>query len=148
VALLCDNTGIPGSTEKRLEVFEEILKKADEYKIAPSRLFIDPVVEMLASSEEGAVMVFDTIRKVKARCPDVHITSGASNISFQLPLRKFINRSFIILCMGAGMDSAIIDPSNEDMLGLIYAAEALLGKDEMCMEYIGAYREGLFGDVK
>jgi 5-methyltetrahydrofolate--homocysteine methyltransferase len=148
VALLCDNSGIPGSTEKRLEVFEQILKKAEEYKIAPNRLFVDPVVEMLASSEEGAVMIFETIRKVKARCPDVHITSGASNISFQLPLRKFINRSFIILCMGAGMDSAIVDPSNEDMLGLIYAAEALLGKDEMCMEYIGAYREGLFGEVK
>jgi 5-methyltetrahydrofolate--homocysteine methyltransferase len=148
VTLLCDNSGIPGSTEKRLEVFEQILKKAEEYKIAPNRLFVDPVVDMLASSEEGAAMVFETIRKVKARCPEVHITSGASNISFQLPLRKFINRSFIILCMGAGMDSAIVDPTNEDMLGLIYAAEALLGKDEMCMEYIGAYREGLFGEIK
>jgi 5-methyltetrahydrofolate--homocysteine methyltransferase len=148
VALLCDNSGIPGSVDKRLEVFERILEKAAEYKIAAGRLFIDPVVEMLASSEEGALMVFETIRRVKARCPDVHITSGASNISFQLPVRKFINRSFIVLCMGAGMDSAIIDPTNEDMLGLIYAAEALLGKDEMCMEYIGAYRDGLFGEVK
>jgi 5-methyltetrahydrofolate--homocysteine methyltransferase len=148
VALLCDNSGIPGSADKRLEVFERILEKAAEYKIEVGRLYIDPVVEMLASSEEGALMIFDTIRRVKARCPDVHITSGASNISFQLPMRKFINRSFIILCMGAGMDSAIIDPTNEDMLALIYAAEALLGKDEMCMEYIGAYRDGLFGEVK
>jgi 5-methyltetrahydrofolate--homocysteine methyltransferase len=146
VALLCDNTGIPDSAEKRLEVFERILEKAGEYGIAPSRLYVDPVVEMLASSEEGAVTVFDTIRKVKARCPDVHITSGASNISFQLPLRKFINRSFILLCMGAGMDSAILDPTNKEMLALIYAAEALLGRDEMCMEYIGAYRDGLFED--
>jgi 5-methyltetrahydrofolate--homocysteine methyltransferase len=148
VALLCDNSGIPGSTEKRLEVFEQILKKAEQHKIDPSRLYVDPVVEMLASSEEGAIMIFDTIRKVKERCPAVHITSGASNISYQLPVRKFINRGFIILCMGAGMDSAIIDPTNQDMLALIYAAEALLGKDEMCMEYIGAYREGLFGEVK
>jgi 5-methyltetrahydrofolate--homocysteine methyltransferase len=146
VALLCDNTGIPDSAEKRLEVFEQILEKAEEYRVAPSRLYVDPVVEMLASSEEGAVTVFDTIRRVKAMRPDVHITSGASNISFQLPLRKFINRSFIILCMGAGMDSAILDPTNKEMLALIYAAEALLGRDEMCMEYIGAYRDGLFGD--
>jgi 5-methyltetrahydrofolate--homocysteine methyltransferase len=148
VALLCDNAGIPGSAEKRLDVFGQILKKAEEYKIAPERLYIDPVVEMLASSEDGAIKIFDTIKNIKARCPEVHITSGASNISFQLPSRKFINRSFILLCMGAGMDSAIIDPTNEDMLALIYAAEALLGKDEMCMEYISAYREGLFGEVK
>jgi 5-methyltetrahydrofolate--homocysteine methyltransferase len=146
IALLCDNSGIPESAGKRLEVFETILKKAGEYGIEPGKLYIDPVVEMLAASEEGALKIFETIRQVKARCPDVHITSGASNISFQLPLRKFINRSFIILCMAAGMDSAIVDPVNPDMLALIYAAEALLGRDEMCMEYIGAYRDGLFGN--
>jgi 5-methyltetrahydrofolate--homocysteine methyltransferase len=148
VTLLCDDTGIPKSAEKRLEVFNAIIKKAETYKISPSRLYVDPVVEMLASSEDGIANIIKTITEVKKICPEVHITSGASNISFQLPMRKFINRSFIILCMGIGMDSAIIDPTNQDMLALIYAAEALLGKDEMCMEYISAYREGLFGEVK
>jgi 5-methyltetrahydrofolate--homocysteine methyltransferase len=148
IALLCDNDGIPQSAEQRINVFKNILKKAGEYRIDPSRLFVDPVVEMLCTSEDGIAKIIETIKTVKEICPSVHITSGASNISFNLPMRKFINRSFIILCMDAGMDSAIIDPTNEDMLGLIYAAEALLGKDEMCMEYIGAYRDGLFGEVK
>jgi 5-methyltetrahydrofolate--homocysteine methyltransferase len=148
VALLCDNSGIPHSAEQRIGVFKEILKKAEEYKIDPARLYVDPVVEMLASSEDGISNIINTITEVKKICPQVHITSGASNISFQLPMRKFVNRSFIILCMGFGMDSAIIDPTNQEMLALIYAAEALLGRDEMCMEYIGAYRDGLFGEVK
>ncbi|MDR3123100.1 MAG: methyltetrahydrofolate cobalamin methyltransferase, partial [Treponema sp.] len=73
-----------------------------------------------------------------------HLTGGASNISFNLPGRKFVNRAFIILSMNAGMDSAIIDPLNVDMIGLIYATEALLGKDDFCIEYINAFREGLF----
>ena len=47
-----------------------------------------------------------------------------------------------------GLDSAILDPTNRDMLGLIYATEALLGEDEYCIEYIGAYREGLIGPKK
>ncbi|MDR0403524.1 MAG: methyltetrahydrofolate cobalamin methyltransferase [Treponema sp.] len=148
VTLLCDDTGIPRSSEQRIGVFGEILKKAEAYKIDPGRLYVDPVVEMLASSEDGIAKIIETVKEVKRLCPEVHVTSGASNISFQLPLRKFINRSFIVLCMGAGMDSAIIDPSNEDMLGLIYAAEALLGRDEMCMEYIGAFRQGLFGEAR
>lgn len=148
VTLLCDDTGIPKSAEQRLGVFKEILKKAEAYKIDPGRLYVDPVVEMLASSEDGIAKIIRTITEVKKICPPIHITSGASNISFQLPLRKFINRSFIVLCMGFGMDSAIIDPTSQDMLGLVYAAEALLGKDEMCMEYISAYREGLFGEQK
>ena len=145
VALLCDNTGIPKDAAQRISIFREILKKAESFKIDPSRIFVDPVVEMLCTSEDGIATITETIKTVKEICPPVHITSGASNISFNLPMRKFINRGFIILCMGAGMDSAIIDPTNEDMLALIYASEALLGRDEMCMEYISAYRDGLFG---
>jgi 5-methyltetrahydrofolate--homocysteine methyltransferase len=148
VTLLCDDTGIPNSAEKRLEVFDAVIKKAEAYKIEPSRLHVDPVIEMLCTSDDGILKIIKTIKTVKERSPDIHVTGGASNISFNLPLRKFINRGFIILCMGAGLDSAIIDPLNQDMLGLIYAAEALLGRDEMCMEYISAYREGLFGEVK
>jgi 5-methyltetrahydrofolate--homocysteine methyltransferase len=47
-----------------------------------------------------------------------------------------------------GMDSAIMDPLNRDLLGGVYAAEALLGKDEYCIEYLSAYRDDLFGGVK
>jgi 5-methyltetrahydrofolate--homocysteine methyltransferase len=144
VALLCDDTGVPGSSEKRLAVFDSILKKATANKIAPDHLYIDPVVEMLASAEDGIAKILATIKKLKEICPDVHITSGASNISYNLPLRKFINRGFMVLCMGAGMDSAIIDPTNKEMLALVYATEALLARDDYCMEYISAFREGLF----
>lgn len=50
--------------------------------------------------------------------------------------------------MNAGLDSAILDPTNGDLMGIIYATEALLGEDDYCMEYIGAYREGIFGQKK
>jgi 5-methyltetrahydrofolate--homocysteine methyltransferase len=144
VALLSDDTGIPRTTEKRLEVFDALMEKAAQYKIAPRRLHIDPLVEMLCTSEDGIEKVTRTMAAIKGKFPDIHLTGGASNISFNLPARKFINRAFLILSMGAGMDSAIIDPLNAEMIALIYATEALLGKDEFCMEYIGAFREGRF----
>ena len=53
-----------------------------------------------------------------------------------------------VLAMKAGLDSAILDPTNRDMMGVIFATEALLGLDDYCMEYISAYREGLFGPKK
>ena len=59
-----------------------------------------------------------------------------------------ITLGFTVLAMNAGMDGAILDPTNRDMMGLIYATEALLGNDDYCMEYITAYREGIFGPVK
>jgi 5-methyltetrahydrofolate--homocysteine methyltransferase len=144
VALLCDDTGLPKTAEKRLEVFGVIMDRAKSAGIAASRLHIDPLVEMLCTSEDGISMVTGVMRDIKAKYADIHITGGASNISFNLPARKVVNRAFIVLSMAAGMDSAIVDPTNPDMIGLIYAAEALLGYDEMCIEYINAFREGLF----
>jgi 5-methyltetrahydrofolate--homocysteine methyltransferase len=148
VALLSDDTGIPKTTEKRLSVFDALMKKAEQYKIAPDKLHIDPLIEMLCTSDDGIEKITATMKKVKELYPSIHITGGASNISFNLPARKYVNRGFIILAMAAGMDSTIIDPLNKDMMGLIYATEALLGQDEMCIEYINAFRAGIFGENK
>ena len=147
-ALLCDDTGIPKSGEQRMTVFAAIMEKAKAYGIAPSRLHIDPLVEMLCTAEDGINTVLAVIRDIKAQYPDIHVTGGASNISFNLPARKFVNQAFLVLAMGAGMDSAIINPLHKHMMGLIYATEALMGMDEYCMEYISGYREGLYGPVK
>ena len=115
---------------------------------SPDRIHIDPLVEMLCTSEDGIAMNVEVISSVRKQYPMIHITAAISNISFNLPVRKLINFGFVVLAMNAGLDSAIMDPTNRDMLGLVYATEALLGLDDYCMEYIGAYREGLIGPVK
>ncbi len=148
IALLSDDTGIPKTADDRLKVFDKIMKKAEEYKIKPSQLHIDPLVEMLCTSEDGIALNEEVISTIRAKVPSIHITAAVSNISFNLPVRKMINMGFVVLAMKAGLDSAILDPTNRDMMGIIYATEALLGQDDYCMEYISAYREGLFGPKK
>ena len=145
VALLCDDRGIPKSVDHRMEVFEVIMKKAKEYGISPSRLYIDPLVVTLSSNETALTAYRETTLRVKGLYPDIHVISGLSNVSYGLPARKYINMAFLLLAMGAGMDSAIVDPTNRDMLGVIYAAEALLENDEYCMNYISAFKSGLIG---
>ena len=147
VALLCAK-GIPSSAEERLDVFDQLMEKAKQYGIAPGRLHIDPLVEMLCTSEDGISMVVEVIQAVKEKFPSIHVTGAVSNISFNLPVRKLLNQAFLVLAMNAGMDSAVLDPTNRDMMGMMYATEAMLGLDDYCMEYIGAYREGKFGPVK
>ena len=148
IALLSDDTGIPKNAADRLRVFDKIMARAREYGISPSRIHIDPLVEMLCTSENGIETNVEVISTVREKYPSIHITAAVSNISFNLPVRKMINLGFTVLAMNAGLDSAILDPTNRDLMGVIYATEALLGQDEYCMEYIGAYREGLFGPVK
>ncbi len=148
ICLLSDDSGIPRTAADRLKVFDHILKKAGEYRIDVRRLHIDPLVEMLCTSEDGIAMNTEVIRAIRKQCPDIHITAAVSNISFNLPVRKMINLGFTVLAMNAGLDSAILDPTNRDMMGVIYATEALLGQDDYCMEYIAAYRDGIFGPRK
>ena len=115
------------------------MEKAKEYHIAPSRLHIDPLVVTLSTDQTALTVFADCCRRIKAEYPDIHITSGLSNISFGLPARKNINQAFMVLAMNAGMDSAIVDPTNKNMIGMIYATNALLEQDEYCLKYIDKF---------
>ena len=148
ICLLSDDSGIPKTAEDRLRVFEKLMAKADTYGILPEQMYIAPLVEMLCASENGIEVNEEVISTIRKRVPSIHIIAAISNISFNLPLRKLINMGFAVLAMKAGLDSAILDPVNRELMGIIYAAEALLGKDEYCIEYITAYREGKIGMPK
>ena len=45
----------------------------------------------------------------------------------------------MVLAMNAGMDSAIVDPTNKNMIGMIYATTTLLERDEYCLQYIDKF---------
>ena len=141
-------TGIPKNAADRLRVFAKIMAKAKEYGISPARIHIDPLVEMLCTSEDGIANNVEVISTIREQYPTIHITGAVSNISFNLPYRKILNMSFMVLAMNAGLDSCVVDPCNRDMMGIIFATEAMLGLDDYCMEYISAYREDLFGPAK
>ena len=139
VALLCDNDGIPDSVERRMKIFFGIMEKAKQYGVAPSRLHIDPLGVTLGTDQTALTVFADCCRRIKYEYPEIHITSGLSNISFGLPVRKNINQAFMVLAMNAGMDSAIVDPTNKNMIGMIYATNALLERDEYCLQYIDKF---------
>jgi len=145
IALTCDNNGIPDDPQVKAKIAADIIKLANEAGIATERIYIDPLVTTLATKQDSLPNFTEAIALIKAEFPTVHFTSGLSNISFGMPYRKAINTQFLSLSMAAGMDSAIMDPMSPDMQATLHATAALLGEDDYCMEYLTAYREGLFG---
>jgi 5-methyltetrahydrofolate--homocysteine methyltransferase len=145
VALTCDNNGIPDDPPTKKAIADQMVELAAANGISPDRLFIDPLVTTLATKGDSLDNFITGITLIKAAHPTVHFTSGLSNISFGMPFRKAINTQFLCLAMAGGMDSAIMDPTSKDMLATLFATDALLGNDDYCMEYLMAYREGLFG---
>jgi len=80
---------------------------------------------------------------VRAEFPGAHITAGLSNVSFGLPARHLVNRTFLALAVAAGMDSAIADPLDRELMAALKATELVLGRDRHCLAYTRAYRAGL-----
>lgn len=148
VALLEKDGRVPDSVSGRMEAFAGILDAAKAHGIKEEQLFFDPLVTTLSTNDQTFTLFSDCCREIRSRSKRVHITSGLSNVSFGLPNRIGLNQAFLAMAMAAGMDSAILDPANRELSAVLYAADALLGNDEYCMEYIGAFRAGKFGKPK
>jgi 5-methyltetrahydrofolate--homocysteine methyltransferase len=50
----------------------------------------------------------------------------------------------MVMAIAKGLDGAIVNPLDKKMMANIIAAEALMGKDEYCGNYLTAYREKKF----
>jgi 5-methyltetrahydrofolate corrinoid/iron sulfur protein methyltransferase len=145
---LDDTTGIPKTSRERVEIIHRLVAMAVKGGLAENQLYVDPLVTAISTGTENALITFDTIREVKAAYPDAHITSGLSNISFGMPLRGIINRTFIAMCLAAGLDSVIANPNDRELIEIMMAAEMLMGKDRFCMNFNKAFRAGRIGPRK
>ena len=144
IGLTCDKQGIPMQPDKKLEIAKSIIDKADHYGVALSNLHIDPCVMALATAPSSMDDFAWCIRAIHEYAPEVKVTGALSNVSFNMPARKYVNAGCMTLAVNAGLDSAIMDPCSSFMMGTLYAAEALAQKDKGGRKYNRAYRKQLF----
>jgi 5-methyltetrahydrofolate--homocysteine methyltransferase len=147
VALALDDTGIPSTTEQRMRVIRGLVAATREAGIPDERVYVDPLVMTISTNVQSASIAIATMRAVRAEFPDVHMTSGLSNVSFGLPARGLVNRTYLTLAVEAGLDSAILDPLDRELRASLLATELLLGRDRHCLAYTRAFRAGLLGPV-
>ncbi len=145
IGLTCDQDGIPSDPVKKVEIAKRIIDKADHFGVKLSNLHIDPCVMALATTPSAMEDFIYCIQKIHEITPEVKVTGAISNISFNMPARKYVNTGCLTLALQAGLDSAIMDPANKDMMGAMYAASALCLQDKGGRKYNRAYRKGLFG---
>jgi 5-methyltetrahydrofolate--homocysteine methyltransferase len=145
IALCMDDQGIPETVERKFEVASNLRAKLVSDGVPEEDIYLDPLVHTVGSNQAAGMAVVDAIREIARSFPKTHISCGVSNISHGLPQRKVLNRAFIVMCIGAGLDTAIVDPNDAELMQSIIAAETLAGKDEFCARYIEAYRAGKIG---
>ena len=145
VGLTCDQDGIPADPKKKVDIAKRIIDKAVKYGVALENLHIDPCVMALATTPSAMEDFAYCIQAIHAYAPQVKVTGAISNISFEMPARKYVNIGSMTMALAAGLDSAIMDPTSRDMMGILHAGAALTRQDKGGRKYNRAYRKGLFG---
>ena len=142
VALSLDDNGMTDDISTVWTVADGLIKRLEDDGVPPDHIFVDPLIRPVSTNGEYGMGALWVVEKISTVHPQVHKTCGLSNVSYGLPKRKLVNQVFVAMAIAKGMDSAIIDPLDPRMMANIYVAEALAGKDQFCMAYITAEREG------
>jgi 5-methyltetrahydrofolate--homocysteine methyltransferase len=145
VALLMSDDGTPCGVDDRFGNAEKLVGKLLEAGKKEEDIIVDPCFLPVSTDPQAGRRVIEAIDKIHTTWPKIHIGGGCSNISFGLPKRKLVNFALLSQAIYFGMDAGLIDPCAPGIIATILAAEAVAGKDDFCMNYVMAEREGRLG---
>lgn len=126
VALTMTEKGIPNTADGRAELGFELVNAAAERGVSSDQLFLDPLTLPVSADQPGCMVTLEAIRMFKGLAdPPVKSVVGLSNVSNGSPHenRPLINRVFLVMLLGAGLDAAIIDPLDKELLDAVRIVE-------------------------
>ncbi|MDD6062772.1 MAG: homocysteine S-methyltransferase family protein [Oscillospiraceae bacterium] len=140
VGLTLDESGIPATAEARFAVAEKIVNRAAEYGIPRQDVFIDCLVLTASTNQDMVMETVRAVRMVKERlgCKTV---LGVSNVSFGLPERELVNRTFLAAALGAGLDLPILNPCSKAYMDTVDAFRVLHGEDRESKQFIANHHQ-------
>jgi 5-methyltetrahydrofolate corrinoid/iron sulfur protein methyltransferase len=142
IALTMDKNGVPQDTENRVAIAAEIVSKAMEKGFNTQRLFIDPIILPVkvpnAQVQPGNILAaMDQIKYLSDPAP--HMTIGLSNLSQGAPERSMINRIFLAMAISRGLDSAIVDVFDQNLMNVVATSEMLMNKQIYSDSFLKVY---------
>jgi len=140
IALTIDETGVPRDVDGRVLMGANIVGKAMEHGLSLVDLYIDPVILPVNVAPKQPAAVLGAITQLKLIAdPAPNFVLGLSNVSQSCKLRSMLNRTFVAMCVGVGLNAAIMDAFDEELMHAAITAEVLLEKQLYCDDYIAAY---------
>jgi len=127
VCLTINEKGIPNTIEARAEVAMLLLANAMDSGVSPERVFIDPVVLPISAAQDQCPVACEAITALRAlSTPPTKTIVGLSNVSSGAEERSLLNRTYLAMLLGRGLDAAIIDPNDHELMKVVKASELLL----------------------
>jgi cobalamin-dependent methionine synthase I len=146
VALCIDDRGVPKTSDQILENAAKLVTRLEAIGVKRERIHLDPLVQAVSVDNKAALVFLEAIERINREIPGVETVCGLSNVSFSLPKRPLVNRTFLALAMRAGLQGALIDPLDKKLMATLRATMVLLGQDSFCRTYLKAFRAGRLED--
>ncbi len=146
IGLTLDENGIPKKAEERFAIAQRIMERALAEGIAKEDIYIDCLTLTASAQQAEVAETLKAVRMVKEQL-GLHVALGVSNISFGLPCRPLVNRTFLAMAMENGLDLPIINPNDEDMMATIAVFEMLHNRDKNAENFIAKYGEVSLGSM-
>lgn len=140
IVMLKNREGIPETAAGRLRLAREVAETMAGEDIPGEKVFFDPVFTPLATAREGLVVVLETIQGLRDDFGAFQTIGGLSNVSYGLPLRKLLNRTFLAMILARGITALICDPTDKNLMETLRVAEMIEGKDPGCREFLRYFR--------
>ena len=138
---MSEESGIPKTADARAALAMELVAAADEFGLPMENLYIDPLILPVNVAQDHFTEAMETIRQVKFMAdPAPKTTCGLSNVSQRCANRKLINRTALVMLMAAGLDSAIVDACDEELMDAVATARIMLNKEIYCDSYAGLFK--------
>lgn len=135
VGLTLDENGIPDKAEDRVTIAKKIMDKAMSYGIPKEDIIIDCLTLTVSAEQKAAGETLKAMNIVKNEL-GLRTVLGVSNISFGLPNREIINKTFLTMALANGLDLPIINPNVPSMVWAVKTYKVLAAIDENSMEFI------------
>jgi len=146
ICLTIDEKGVPRDAAGRAEIALRIVSAAMENGVDMPDIYIDPVVLPANVAQPAVKEVPTSIRDIRLLSePPPRTVVGLSNISQGTMYRRLINRTFLVMAVAAGLDAAILDPLDAEMMDAMITTELLMNKNVYCDDYLKAYRASSSG---
>ena len=134
IGLTLDKEGVPKTAIKRIEIANKIISRANSYGITNEKIAIDALTLTAAAEQELVDETLKTIHEMNRL--NIKTALGVSNVSFGLPNRALLNRSFLLMAMENGLNLPIINPNDIEMKNTIMAFNVLKNRDKNAEYYI------------
>lgn len=121
VGLLLGVEGIPRDAAERGALAADMMANAAEADIPMDRILLDPIVLPVSSQQDQVKGCTEFMSMFKELAPDCKSTCGLSNVSNGTPeeLRPILNRTYLTMLMKYGLDSAIVNAFDRDLVAIV-----------------------------